>query len=95
MQCDESVLTECKAENPSVSSEIHIKDLVTFKVSRLMQEINLKEVNLDDAVYNVNATRWGRVSGLFSGVPASILAPQYPTAKISDFTSRNGASGLR
>lgn len=57
MQCDESVVAECKAENPSVSSEIHIKDLVAFKASRLIQEIKLQEVNLDDAVYNVNATR--------------------------------------
>lgn len=57
IRCDEDVLAECRAENPTVSSEIHIRDLVTFKASRLMQEIKLKEVNLNDAIYNVNATR--------------------------------------
>ena len=57
IQCDENVLADCRAENPSVSSEIHIKDLVGFKASRLLQEIKLKEVNLSVARYNVNATR--------------------------------------
>jgi hypothetical protein len=55
--CDENVLADCRAENPSVSSEIHIKDLVGFKASRLLQEIKLKEVNLCEAKYNVRATR--------------------------------------
>lgn len=33
VQCGEDVLTECRNENQSVSSEIHIKDLVAFKAS--------------------------------------------------------------
>lgn len=57
IRCDEDVLAECRAENPTVTSEIHIRDLVTFKASRLMQEIKLKEVNLNDAIYNLNTTR--------------------------------------
>lgn len=57
VQCDEDVLADCRSENPTVSSETYIKDLVAFKASRLMQEIRLKEVKLNDAIYNVNATR--------------------------------------
>lgn len=57
IRCNEDVLAECRAENPTVTSEIHIRDLVTFKASRLMQDIKLKEVNLNEAIYNVNATR--------------------------------------
>ncbi len=56
IRCDEDVLAECRVENPTVTSEIQIRDLVTFKASRLMQEIKLKEVNLNEAIYNVNST---------------------------------------
>lgn len=43
------VLDECRKNNPSVTSEIHIKDLVKFKASRLMQDIRVRKEMLNEA----------------------------------------------
>lgn len=55
--CDEAVLEEFRKANPSVTSQLQIKDLVGFRASRLMQDIKLKEIQLKEATYNVKATR--------------------------------------
>lgn len=57
IKCDDTVLEEFRNANPSVTSQLHIKDLVGFRASRLMQDIKLKEIQLKEATCNVKATR--------------------------------------
>lgn len=57
IKCDETVLEEFRNANPSVTSQLHIRDLVGFRASRLMQDIKLKEIQLKEATCNVKATR--------------------------------------
>lgn len=43
------VLEETRSANPRVTSELHIRELILFKASRLKDQIGLKMLMLNDA----------------------------------------------
>lgn len=45
----QDVIEETRRDNPRVSSELHIRELIRFKASRLKDQIGLKMLTLDDA----------------------------------------------
>lgn len=51
---EEDILQEARRANPRVSSELHIRELIRFRASRLKSQIDLKMLTLDDARNHVN-----------------------------------------
>ncbi|EOF5091697.1 hypothetical protein ACK1NQ_004653 [Salmonella enterica] len=45
----EDVLEETRRANPRVTSELHIRELIRFRASRLKDQIDLKMLTLNDA----------------------------------------------